>query len=580
MRRAVVAVIIGGYAFWGIGSGLGHQPVIVGARLTAAVKPAKPAKAAEPAEPAQADPAAQGAGPASQTVTFGGYTVSVPASWPVYDLTKNPRQCVRYDVHAVYLGTPGPDPNCPPNLVGRVDTITIQAPAASAGTKTAGNSKGPRQDGQQALNPGTIVQDPDQHELALAMPDKAPSIGATYGTGPGATEQMLATVRQAVTTQAGPERAGDLIRSTGHPVVVRAAAHITAWNPAWPKAEALTGPGASWLTPPSTPASSPSGSTFTPKPMSEPRRTPAPKPMSKPKRTPAPKPKPKRTPAPKPKRTPAPKPKRTPAPKPTPKRTPTPKPTPKPTGPVLASNPSPVPTQAAPGRTLAGFDTCAAPSLPTMKAWRAKYAATAIYIGGQMMACRQSNLSASWVRQTEAMGYALMPTFVGLQAPCDSFSGKIDRKHAASQGTAAANQAVTAAKSYGLGAGTPIYYDMEAYNHTNAGCRTAVLTFLDAWTRQLKAVGYISGVYSSAGSAITDLQSNTTVAGHSLAEPQAIWFALWDNGKSMTGAPYMTSAVWPVASRSKQYAGNRVVKVGGISLNIDADWVASAVARK
>src|SRR5882757_4210670 len=106
MRRAVVTVIIGGYAFWGIGSGLGHQPVIAGARLTAAVKPAK---AAEPAEPAKA------AEPASQTVTFGGYTVSVPASWPVYDLTKNPRQCVRYDVHAVYLGTPGPDTNCPPN---------------------------------------------------------------------------------------------------------------------------------------------------------------------------------------------------------------------------------------------------------------------------------------------------------------------------------------------------------------------------------------------------------------------------------------------------------------------------------
>ena len=116
-----------------------------------------------------------------------------------------------------------------------------------------------------------------------------------------------------------------------------------------------------------------------------------------------------------------------------------------------------------------------------------------------MMACGQSNLSAGWVQQTEAMGYALMPTFVGLQAPCDSFSGKIDPKQAAPQGTAAANQAVTAAKSYGLGAGTPIYYDMEAYDRTNAGCRTAVLTFLDAWTRQLKAVGYVSGVYSSAG---------------------------------------------------------------------------------
>ena len=113
---------------------------------------------------------------------------------------------MRYDVHAVYLGTPGPDPDCPPNLVGRVDTVSIQAPAASAGTNTAGNSKGPRQGGQQALNPGTIVQDPDRRELALAMPDKAPSIGATYGTGPGATEQMLATVRPAATTQAATTR--------------------------------------------------------------------------------------------------------------------------------------------------------------------------------------------------------------------------------------------------------------------------------------------------------------------------------------------------------------------------------------
>ena len=517
MRRAAVAVFIGGLAFWGIGSGLGHQPAIVGARLTAAVKPAN---AAGPAEPVNAAGPAGPVGPATQTVTFGGYTVSVPASWPVYDLTKNPRQCVRYDVNAVYLGTPGPDQDCPPNLVGRVDTVTIQASAAPAGANS-GNNKGLLQVGQKAPAPGTIVQDPDLHELALALPDQAPSIGATYGAAPGAAEQMLASVRQAATKQAGPERAGDSIRISRNPVVVQAAGRVAARNPAWPKAVPPTGPGAAWLTPPSTPASPPSG--------------------SKPK--------------------------------------PAPKPTPKPTGPVLASNPSPAPTQGSPGGAVAGFDTCAAPSLPTMQAWRAKYAATAIYIGGQMMACGQSNLSASWVQQTETMGYGLMPTFVGLQAPCNSFSGKIDPKQAASQGTAAANQAVNAAKSYGLGPGSPIYYDMEAYNHTNAGCRTAVLTFLDAWTRQLKAVGYISGVYSSAGSAITDLQSNTTVAGHSLAEPQAIWFALWDNANSMTGAPYMTTAVWPVASRSKQYAGNRTVKVGGISLSIDADWVASAVAR-
>ncbi len=227
----------------------------------------------------------------------------------------------------------------------------------------------------------------------------------------------------------------------------------------------------------------------------------------------------------------------------------------------------------------AGFDTCTAPSLATMKAWRAKYAAAAIYIGGQMMACDYGNLSTGWVQQAEAMGWSLMPTFVGLQAPCNSFSGEVNPNQAAAQGTAAANEAISDAQMFGLGAGSPIYYDMEAYDHTNAGCRTAVLTFLDAWDRQLMAQGYVSGVYSSADAAIIDLQTTTTIAGHALAEPQAIWFALWDNANNLIGAPYLTPSVWPAADLSKQYAGNLPVTVGGISLNIDADWVNGPVAR-
>ena len=147
------------------------------------------------------------------------------------------------------------------------------------------------------------------------------------------------------------------------------------------------------------------------------------------------------------------------------------------------------------------------------------------------------------------------------------------------QGTAAANQAISDAQIFGLGAGSPIYYDMEAYDHTNVGCRTTVLTFLDAWDRQLKAQGYVSGVYSSADAAIIDLQTTTTIAGHALAEPQAIWFALWDNANNLTGSPYMTPSVWPAADRSKQYAGNQTVTVGGISLSIDADWVNGPAVR-
>ena len=213
-----------------------------------------------------------------------------------------------------------------------------------------------------------------------------------------------------------------------------------------------------------------------------------------------------------------------------------------------------------------------------MQAWRAKYAVAAVYIGGQEMGCGYGNLSKSWVQSAETMGWSLMPVFVGLQAPCNTFSREINPSQAAAQGQQAATQAVSDAASFGLGPGSPIYFDMEAYNEEEAGCVTAVLTVLDAWDRQLQASGYVSGVYSSAGSGVVNLQTTSSVAGHPLTEPQAIWFALWDNVVNLTGSPYLTPAVWSPAARSKQYAGPRVVKVGGISLNIDSDLVNSPVA--
>ena len=418
---------------------------------------------------------------------------------------------------------PVPDQDCPPNLVGRVDTVSIGRPSARPGRvrKGAGDRKAPARTGQRALAPGTIVEDPDLHELALTMPGASPRIAATYGTDRGlrradaghrppgrnqATTQRVTPAGRRLDPRhpaSGRRGGGRKPRPGDESALAEGRGAARPWPPLATRPRA-TPP--AWLTPSSPPAS---GSrrpdarllAHASQHARAPRR---PSPPS----SPAPSP-PELTPTgPEAHAELTPKPARAHA-KPTRKHTPKPahKHTPKPPGAHAELGPrtaeagpaadrpgagqQPVarahPVRAGPA--MAGFDTCAAPSLPTMKAWRAKYAATAIYIGGQMMACGQSNLSASWVQQAKAMGWALMPTFVGLQAPCDSFSGKINAKQAASQGTAAASQAVTAASSYGLGTGSPIYYDMEAYDHTNAGCRTAVLTFLDAWTRQLEAGG-------------------------------------------------------------------------------------------
>jgi|HubBroStandDraft_4_1064222.scaffolds.fasta_scaffold64119_2 hypothetical protein len=489
MRRAAVAVMVG-CAFGGIASGVGHQRDSSGVRLTAAIQPITNQTAAKAATPAM------------KTVEYRGYAIRVPATWPVYSLSKDPSRCVRYDVNAVYLGTPGPDPDCPAHVVGRADTVSIGGPA------TPGQRSAPvRTDLRAAIGakragahipaaPGTIMQNPQLRELSVAMPGSAPAITATYGTSPDEIMQVLAGVHQ-ITRQSAltGTTASNSAPSSGQQPSESTPAP---GNPAPP----------TWI-PPSWPAPAPTGTGLPTQPANP-----------------------------------------------------------------GTSSPPPVPAGA-----LAGFDTCGAPSLQTMKAWRAKYAVAAIYIGGQEMGCGYGNLSRSWVQSAEAMGWSLMPTFVGLQAPCNSFSDEINPSQAALQGQQAATQAVSDAASFGLGPGSPIYFDMEAYNETKASCVTAVLTFLDAWDRQVQASGYVSGVYSSAGSGVINLQNTSSVGGHPLAKPQAIWFALWDNAVNLTGSPYMTPAVWSASARSKQYAGPRVVTVGGISLNIDSDLVDGPVAR-
>ncbi len=231
-------------------------------------------------------------------------------------------------------------------------------------------------------------------------------------------------------------------------------------------------------------------------------------------------------------------------------------------------------------RPMAGFDTCHTPSLRTMQVWRARFSAAGIYIGGENVARAYGYLSRTWVQTVKAMGWSLLPSYVGPQPPCDPFPGRIRVGQAAAQGRVAADNAIADATSLGIGRGSPLYYDMEAYNRTKGRCVTAVLTFLDAWTRQLNARGYLSGVYSSADAAIIDLRTGNWIDGHRLAKPQAVWIALWDNRKNVNAPGYLPPSWWPSGDRSKQYSGPHWVKVGGIKLNIDFDLVDGPVVRE
>lgn len=79
---------------------------------------------------------------AARTVAYRGHTIAVPAGWQVIDLSKSPTTCVRFDVHAVYLGTPSSEQHCGGAGSGRVQGAVLVEPAAgkTASTSTVDDS--------------------------------------------------------------------------------------------------------------------------------------------------------------------------------------------------------------------------------------------------------------------------------------------------------------------------------------------------------------------------------------------------------------------------------------------------------
>ncbi|MEU6507294.1 MULTISPECIES: glycoside hydrolase domain-containing protein [unclassified Streptomyces] len=216
------------------------------------------------------------------------------------------------------------------------------------------------------------------------------------------------------------------------------------------------------------------------------------------------------------------------------------------------------------------FDTCTAPSLSAMKAWNTGfYGAAAVYVGGKNRGCAQPNLTASWVKSVSSTGWKLIPIYVGAQPPCQSGSNpeKLTASTAASLGTQDAADAVTKASALGMKAGSPVYLDMEPYDITNTACNNAVLTYVRAFDKGLRAKTYRSGYYgfsSSSAKAIATATDKTDLPGN-------LWYALWDKQNTTTtdwpwGATQFTNH-----SRGHQYLVNSKETYGGVTLTVDRD---------
>jgi Domain of unknown function (DUF1906) len=212
-----------------------------------------------------------------------------------------------------------------------------------------------------------------------------------------------------------------------------------------------------------------------------------------------------------------------------------------------------------------GFDTCTAPSRSVMQTWwsDSPYAAIGIYIGGSDAACSQPNLTPAWLRNTAAQGWHFIPLYVGPQAAF----GELSSNSSAGQGTAAATDAANQAQRLGFAPKSPIYYDMEGYP---PGQSTRVLRFLSAWSKRLHALGYSSGVYSSSSSGVADLARQYGRGVYTM--PDVIYDALW-NGQANTFDSVLSPGQWGNHHRLHQYQGNVTRTFGGVTLNIDLDFM-------
>jgi hypothetical protein len=236
-----------------------------------------------------------------------------------------------------------------------------------------------------------------------------------------------------------------------------------------------------------------------------------------------------------------------------------------------------------------GFDQCLAPKQSDMDAWlkASPFRAVGIYISGASRGCRdQPNLTPTWISTQLAQGWRLLPITLGPQASCQpsfprygndpTISPRTDASgayaEAFAQGVNEANTAVAAAQALGIVPGSTLFYDLEGYDNTKTACRESALTFMSAWTQQLHNLGYVSGVYSSAGSGIKALDDARVLRPGAFAMPDQIWIARWD-GVANTSTSYIRSDGWLPGRRLKQFQGGHKETWGGVTINIDRNYL-------
>ena len=111
---------------------------------------------------------------------------------------------------------------------------------------------------------------------------------------------------------------------------------------------------------------------------------------------------------------------------------------------------------------------------------------------------------------------------------------------------------------------------------SDVACRTAVLGYVSAWTKELHRLGYLAGMYANLSSGAKHLSE--AYVSPAYARPDALWIARWDGNSTLTGWAGIPNAQWSNHQRGKQYRGDHDETYGGVKINIDSDRFDAPVA--
>ena len=260
---------------------------------------------------------------------------------------------------------------------------------------------------------------------------------------------------------------------------------------------------------------------------------------------------------------------------------------------VAVAAPAQATNVATPGNfTGYGFDQCLAPSQKAMDAWlyNSPFWAVGIYISGDSRACPvQPNLTPTWVSTQLANGWRLLPITLGPQAWCtsrDRYKQQVRinpdptkrYRKARAQGRAEAQKTVNRAAALGIAPGSTMWYDLEGdFRADMTDCRESALSFLSAWTKKLHKLGYLSGFYSSAGTGVKMLDDAATLRPGTYKMPDQLWVARWSGVPGRINepgrTPYLRDTSWTPHKRVHQYRGGHNETHGGVTINIDSNYV-------